>query len=215
MKSMVPLGKKGSVSPRSGKKAVMTFVIVFAVVLFGVIAGVVLVQSHATRGAPTTPAVVETSPLPAVFQTVRQPDIQSGIQPGTHPDTQPGTLPAQDSPAKPVDFVIEAGAQEKCGLICRQLTPAITNTGTETAHNVCISLTVYNSGGDLIFLNGGSSIRQCIGNIAGGESKSEPIVINADCGLFASKCLRQTLVLKTGVTCDETTVQFPDQEIAV
>ena len=185
----------------------MAGVIIFVVVLAGVIAGFFLVQSHATSGAPTTPAVVETSPLPAVFQTVRQPDTQPG--------TQPDTLPAQDSPVKPVDFVIEAGSQEKCGLTCRQLTPAITNTGTETAHNVCISLTVYNSGGDLIILNGGSSIRQCIGNIAGGESKSEPIVIEADCGFLASKCLRQTLVLKTEVTCDETTVRFPDQEIAV
>ena len=204
MISPAPPGKKGFGSKRSGKKAVMAGVIIFFVIIAGVIAGFVLFQSYATSGgAPTTPAVVETPPLPAVFQTVRQ------------SDTQPDTPPAHDSPVKRVDFVIEAGSQEKCGLTCRQLTPAITNTGTETAHNVCISLTVYNSGGDLIFLNGGSSIRQCIGNIAGGESKSEPIVIEADCGFLGSKCLRQTLVLKTEVTCDETTVRFPDQEIAV
>jgi hypothetical protein len=115
----------------------------------------------------------------------------------------------------PVDFALVAGPQEKCGLTCRQLTPTITNTGTETAHNVCISLVMYNSGGDLIFLNSGPSIQQCVGTLAAGESKSEPIIINADCGFLASKCLRQTLVLKTQATSDETTVRFPDQLIAV
>jgi hypothetical protein len=194
-----PIGKKEPESPRSGKKAVMVFVFLFVVVIIGVIAVVVLVQSPAGSGATPSPAVMENPPGPAVPQPVRQPDTQ----------------PAHDSPVKPVDFVIEAGPQEKCGLTCRQLTPAITNTGDETAHNVCISLVMYNSGGDLIFLNGRPSIRQCIGNITSGESKSEPIVIEADCGFLASKCLRQTLILKTGVTCDETTVQFPDQMIAV
>lgn len=177
----------------------MAFIIVFVVVIIGVIAGVVLVQSPAGSGATISPAVMENPLSPAVPQPVRQPNTQ----------------PAYDSPVKPVDFVIEAGPQEKCGLTCRQLTPAITNTGNETAHNVCISLVLYNSGGDLIFLNGGPTIRQCIGNIASGESKSEPIVIEADCGFLASKCLRQTLILKTEVTCDEATVQFPDQMIAV
>ena len=194
-----PPGKKEPGSTRSGKKAVVAFVILFVVVIIGVIAVVVLVQSPAGSGATTSPAVVENPPHPAVPQTVRQPYTQ----------------PACDSPVKPVDLVIEAGPQEKCGLTCRQLTPTITNTGNETAHSVCISLVVYNSGGELIFLNGAPSIRQCIGNITSGESKSEPIVIEADCGFLASKCLRQTLILKSEATCDETTVQFPDQMIAV
>ena len=122
---------------------------------------------------------------------------------------QAARQPAQDSPQKPVDFVIQPGPEEKCGLTCRQLTPTITNTGNETAHNVCITIVLYNSGGDLISLNGGPSIRQCIGDIASGDSKSEPIEIDADCGFLASKCIRQTLILKTEATCDETTVQFP------
>jgi hypothetical protein len=74
---------------------------------------------------------------------------------------------------------------------------------------------MYNSGGDLIFLNSGPSIRQCVGTLAAGEWKSEPIVIDADCGFLASKCIQQTLVLKTLATSDETTVRFPDQLIAV
>jgi hypothetical protein len=114
-----------------------------------------------------------------------------------------------------VDFVIQAGPQEKCGLTCRQLTPSVTNTGTDTAHNVCISIMLYNSGGDLITLNGGPSVTKCIGDIASGESRSEPVTIEADCGLFASKCIRQTLILKTEATCDETTVRFPDKMFAV
>jgi len=194
-----PPGKKEPGSTRPGKKAVVAFVIIFVVVIIGVIAVVVLVQSPAGSGATTSPAVVENPPHSSIPQPVRQPYTQ----------------PACDSPVKPVDFVIEAGPQEKCGLTCRQLTPIITNTGNETAYNVCISLVVYNSGGELIFLNGRPSIRQCIGNITSGESKSEPIVIEADCGFLASKCLQQTLILKSEATCDETTVQFPDQMIAV
>jgi hypothetical protein len=54
-----------------------------------------------------------------------------------------------------------------------------------------------------------------VGTLAAGESKSEPIVIDADCGFLASKCIQQTLVLKTLATSDETTVRFPDQLIAV
>ena len=151
-------------------------------------------------GATTSPAVVENSIGPTGQQLIPQANMQ----------------PVDNSPVvKPVDFVIDAGPQEKCGLTCRQLTPSITNTGKKTAHNICISIVLSNSGGDLISLNGESSFRKCIGNIASGESKSESIVINADCGFLASKCLRQTLILKTKVTCDETTVQFPDQIIAV
>src|SRR5208337_5078426 len=131
-----PPGKKEPGSTRPGKKAVMAAVIIVVIVIIGVIAAVVLIQSPAGSGATT-------SHHTTVPQTARQ--------------------PAQDSSQKPVDFVIQPGPQEKCGLTCRQLTPTITNTGNETAHNVCITIVLYNSGGDLISLNGGPSIQQCIG----------------------------------------------------
>ena len=203
-----PIENKEPVSTLSRKKTVMAIIILLAIAVISVIAVVVLVPSpsgtsatlSSASGATTSPAVVENSLGPAGPQLVPQANMQ----------------PVDNSPViKPVDFVIEAGSQEKCGLTCRQLTPSITNTGNKTAHNVCISIVLSNSGGDLIYLNGEPSLRKCIGNIASGESKSEPIVINADCGFLASKCIRQTLILKTKATCDETTVQFPDQIIAV
>jgi len=199
MEAQSPDAKKGPETTLQGKRAVVAGAIFCIVVIIGIVALVVLVKSPAGSGSTTSPAVVQNPSHPAVPQPVRQPVAQA-------PSVT--ALP-------PVDFALVAGPQEKCGLTCRQLTPTITNTGTETAHNVCISLVMYNSGGDLIFLNSGPSIQQCVGTLAAGESKSEPIIINADCGFLASKCLRQTLVLKTQATSDETTVRFPDQLIAV
>ena len=181
-----PLGKKDPEAPPSEKKKVIAVAIIFILVIIGVYA----LTSQGGGG---------NSPHATNSQPVKQPNTQS----------------APNSPIKPVDFVIRAGSQDKCGLTCRQLTPSITNTGTDTAHNVCISIALYNSGGDLIALNGGPSVRKCIGDIASGETMSEPIVIDADCGFLASKCIRQTLILKTVATCDETTIQFPDRIIAV
>jgi len=100
-------------------------------------------------------------------------------------------------------------------LTCRQLDASITNTGYETAHNVCISVGLHNSRNEIINLNGEPSLNRCIGDIEGGESKTEPITINADCGVFASKCIGETLTLQTLVLSDEKTVRFPDQLIAV
>ena len=199
MEAQSPNEKKDPGTTLPGKKAVVAGAIFCIVVIISVVALVVLAQPPTGSGATTSPAAVENPSRPAVPQPVRQPIAQA----------------PSVTAIPPVDFALVAGPQEKCGLTCRQLNPAITNTGSETAHNVCISLVVHNTGGDLIFLNGGPSVRQCIGNIAGGESKSEPIVIEADCGFLASKCLRQTLILKTEATCDEKTVQFPDQMIAV
>jgi hypothetical protein len=183
-----PFGKNQLVLMRPGKKVMMAAVILVVIVIFCVFAAVVLLQSPPRGGATI-------SHHTTVSQTSRQ--------------------PAQDSPQKPVDFVIQTGPQVKCGLTCRELTPSITNTGSEKAHNVCITIVLHNSGGDLIPLNGAPSIIQCIGDLTSGESRSEPITINADCGFLASKCLRQTLILHTEATCDETTVQFPDRTIAV
>jgi hypothetical protein len=102
-----------------------------------------------------------------------------------------------------------------CGLTCRQLDASITNTGYETAHNVCITLGLHNSRNEIINLNNEPSINRCIGDIAGGQKKTEQITINADCGAFATKCIGEMLTLQTRVTSVEKTVQFPDQLIAV
>ncbi|MEI7856790.1 MAG: hypothetical protein WCH85_04725 [Methanomicrobiales archaeon] len=178
----------------SGRKAGMAVVILVVLAVIGLII-VFLVQPPAGSSAPAAPAALGSPANPAPSHTVQQ-------------------IPV-DTPAKPVDFVIQPGNTEKCGLTCRQLTPTITNTGYEAAHNVCIAISLVTSGGDTIFLNGESSINKCIGTIESGESKSEPIVINADCGFLASKCVQQTLIIKTTATCDEATVQFPDRTIAV
>jgi len=199
MDGQSPNKKKDPGTTLPGKKAVVAGVIFFIVVITVVVALVILAQAPAGSTTTPTQTVPATTEIPAVPQAVRRPVGQI--------TTIPQLLP--------VDFSLEAGVQENCGLTCRQLTPTITNTGTETAHNVCISLVMHNSGGDLIFLNGGPSIRQCVGALAAGELKSDPIVINADCGFLASKCLRQTLVLKTHATSDEATIRFPDNLIAV
>ncbi len=202
MMTPAPKREKEPGSALSGKKAmVMVGVAVFFLVLMiCVIAIVVLLQPQG--GSETTLPLHQETPS---LDTMR-------VMPATAP---PDTESTPVLEKKPVDFFLEPGPQASCGLTCRQLTPTITNTGDDTAHNVCINLVVSNSNGEVIFLNGAPAIRQCVGDIAGRESRSEPIVIDADCGFLASKCIRQTLTLQTMVTSDERSVQFPDQMIAV
>jgi hypothetical protein len=119
------------------------------------------------------------------------------------------------STALPVNFVIQSGDPKNCGLTCRQLDASITNTGYETAHSVCIAVALHNSRNEIIYLNGEPSINRCIGDISGGQKKTEFITINADCGAFATKCIGETLTLQTQVTSREKTVRFPDQLITV
>jgi hypothetical protein len=201
-KEPAPAGPKKSMLPAV---AAVTEVIIVCAIAF-----ILLVQpppgSHATVPAAKGAHVPETLPLTPGTGTAT-----TAAPPSITPDTEP--MPVSEQ--KPVDFVLDPGPQTDCGLTCRQLTPTITNTGDETAHTVCINLVVYNSNGDLIFLNGEPSIRQCVGDLAGNESRSEPIVINADCGFLASRCIGQTLILQTTATSDEQTVRFPDQMVAV
>ena len=127
-----------------------------------------------------------------------------------------GQTPAiQITPAVPVDFILKSGNPSSCGLTCRQLDASITNTGYATAHDVCIDVSMHNSRNEIINLNGNPTLNRCIGDIEGGQIKTESITINADCGLFATKCIGETLTLQTRVTSVEKTVQFPDQLIAV
>jgi hypothetical protein len=115
----------------------------------------------------------------------------------------------------PVDFVLQSAGLTSCGLTCRQLDATIINTGFETAHKVCITVALHNSKNEVIALNGDSFIRRCIGVLAGGEAKTEPVSVNADCGAFAAKCIGETLTLQIYVSSDEKTAQFPDQVINV
>jgi flagellar basal body-associated protein FliL len=133
------------------------------------------------------------------------------------PVTTERTIPPLETPfpTQPVDFVLVPSDQVNCGLTCRQLDATITNTGYETAHAVCITLTIHNSRDEIISLNGDPSLQQCVGDIGAGASKTEPITINADCGPFATRCIGETLTLETTVVSEEKTVRFPDQQVAV
>jgi hypothetical protein len=196
------------------KKNLMIAGIVVAVLIIAVIAVVVSIQLPAGKGT-AQPTVIKnfTQPEKGVSSAQTQKLQKTIRQTGTQTIRQTPTL--QKTPALPVDFVLQAGDPTSCGLTCRQLDASITNTGYETAHNVCITVGLHNSRNEVIYLNGGPSIHRCIGDIAGGQKKTEPITINADCGVFATKCIGETLTLQTRVTSVEKTVQFPDQVIAV
>lgn len=132
--------------------------------------------------APTTPAITLTSTRTTVTQS-----------------------------KKPVEFTLNPGTPTECGLTCRETTATISNIGDEVAHSVCVSLEVFNEDGERIYLNSGTSIQRCIGDLNGRASKTESIRIEADCGFLATKCLGHTLILKGKVTSNEKTQQFPDQ----
>ena len=188
--------------------------IVVAVLIIAVIAVVASIQLPAGKGT-AQPGVIKnfTQPEKGVYSAQTQ-NVQKTIrQTGTQTIRQTPTL--QKTPSLPVDFVLQPGDPVSCGLTCRQLDASITNTGYETAHNVCITVGLHNSRNEIINLNDGPSINRCIGDISGGQKKTEPITINADCGAFATKCIGETLTLQTRVTSVEKTVQFPDQLIAV
>jgi hypothetical protein len=180
--------------------------IVIAGILITAISAYILFQAPEKSSNPVIPSVTTSSShyrvpathYPTASQTTRIPSN------GTVKITQ-----------NPVDFVLQPGEQTSCGLTCRQLDATITNSGYATAHNVCITVTLQNSRNEVIYLNGGTSIQRCIGDLSGGQSRTEPITINADCGIFATKCIGETLTLQTRVSSDEKTIRFPDQLIKV
>jgi len=196
------------------KKNLMIAGILVALLIIAVIAVVVSIQLPAGKGT-AQPTVIKnfTQPEKGVSSAQTQKLQKTIRQTGTQTIRQTPTL--QKTPALPVDFVLQPGDPVSCGLTCRQLDASITNTGYETAHNVCITVGLHNSRNEIINLNDEPSINRCIGDIAGGQKKTEPITINADCGVFATKCIGETLTLQTRVTSVEKTVQFPDQLIAV
>jgi len=189
------------------KKTLIIAGITIALFLIAVIALSVIIPSP--EGGTTQPAVIkdfnQTQKGVSSPQTTNVPKTIS----------QTGTLTIQPTAALPVDFILESGVPASCGLTCRQLDAALTNSGYMTAHNVCIAVSMHNSRNEVISLNGESTLNRCVGDIEGGQTKTEPITINADCGVFATKCIGETLTLQTLVISDEKTVRFPDQLIAV
>jgi hypothetical protein len=196
------------------KKNLMIAGIVIALVIIAIIAAVVSLQFPAVKGTAQPAVIKNFTPDEKVVSVTQTQKVQNTLR-QTSTRTPGQTPPLQTTTALPVDFVIQSGDPGSCGLTCRQLDASITNTGYETAHNVCITVALHNSRNEIIYLNGESSINRCIGDISGGQKKTETITINADCGAFATKCIGETLTLQTRVTSVEKTVLFPDQLIAV
>jgi len=209
--------EKETVIPGHGspeKKNLIIAGVVIVMLIIAVIAVIVIDPSSSGKGTPQ-PAVKINSTLPVEGVSFQQTHIVQNTvsQGGTKIVRQ--TLTLQQTPALPVDFLLQSGDPGSCGPTCRQLDASITNTGYETAHNVCITVGLHNSRNEIIYLNGESSINRCIGDISGGQKKTESITINADCGAFATKCIGETLTLQTRITSVEKTIRFPDQVIAV
>jgi hypothetical protein len=196
------------------KKNLMIAGIVVALLIIAVIAVVASIQLPAGKGT-AQPTVIKNFTQPEKGVSSAQTQILQKTTRQTGTQTIRQTPPLQKTPAHPVDFILQPGDPASCGLTCRQLDASITNTGQETAHNVCITVGLHNSRNEIINLNGEPSINRCLGDLSGGQKKTEPITITADCGVFATKCIGETLTLKTRVTSMEKTVQFPDQLIAL
>ncbi len=191
-------GKSGMPIPQ--KRMVILAGIVVAGIIIAAVAASIIFQVPENGRNPANPSVTTVaSPHP-----IRSPT----------PRSSPG-ITVMETQRLPVDFILQPGEQTSCGLTCRQLDATITNSGYETAHDVCITVALHNSRNEVINLNGEASIRRCIGDIAGGQSRTESLSINADCGLFATKCIGETLTLQTRVASVEKTIRFPDQLIAV
>lgn len=194
-------------TPIPGKKNLILAGIIIAVMIIGAISAYLIFLAPGTSENRVNPETTH-SVSPAPVSPVQYPE-------GSLTNRQPVTFTVKETQKTPVDFLLQPGEQASCGLTCRQLDATITNTGSGTAHNVCITVALHNSRNEVISLNGEASIRRCIGDIAGGEAKTEPITVNADCGAFATRCIGETLTLQTQVSSDEKTIQFPDQIIAV
>jgi hypothetical protein len=198
-----PTEKPGT--PIRGKKFWMvTGIIIGAIIIL--ILGYTIFPVPGNTESPVTPAATNSPPRLHVT-TISPPEGSPAIR-------RPDTYVAETSRI-PVDFVLQSGETTSCGLTCRQLDATIANTGFDTAHNVCITVALHNSRNEVINLNGEAFIKRCIGDLAGGETRTEPISVNADCGVFATKCIGETLTLQTQVSSDEKTAQFPDQVIKV
>jgi hypothetical protein len=205
-------GKPGSGLPE--KKTLIAACIAIALLVIAVVAVLVIMPSLAGTGSPQHGVIKnftqpEYGAFPAKTTNVPKTIRQTGIP--TIRETPTILVTA----ALPVDFILQPGVPSSCGLTCRQLDATLTNSGYMTAHNVCIAVSMHNSRNEIINLNGESTLNRCVGDISGGQTITEPITINADCGAFATRCIGETLTLQTQVASDEKTVRFPDQVISV
>ena len=197
---------------RVGKKTLLIAGSTTGLVILLFIVMLVIIPSLVGKGTDQ-PSFVQNFTLPERGVSPEQTQSVVGTT-GASP-TQTQTQTPQKIPALPVNFVLQPGEITNCGLTCRLLDASITNTGYETAHNVCITVGLHNSRNEIINLNGEPSINRCIGDLAAGQMKTEAISIDADCGTFGTRCIGETLTLQTQVTSGEKTVRFPDQVISV
>jgi hypothetical protein len=183
---------------------------------FLILAVIVILFGQPPSGSTSSKstALTTTTPHQSAVPSSLTPKITKSVRP-TGTQTQKQTPSITVTPSVPVDFLLQSGTPSSCGLTCRQLDASITNVGYAGAHSVCIDVSMHNSKNEIINLNGEASLVRCIGDISAGQTKTEAITINADCGVFATKCIGETLTLRTRITSVEKTVQFPDQLIAV
>lgn len=192
--------EKTPVTPWQQRKVLQIVVVIVGIVVILAVAVLMFAGGPSSGGSLSENKSTVTHPV-------------STVTTATH---APATLlPVATTAKKPVDFLLETGDMTNCGLTCRQLNASITNTGYSTAHEVCISLQMHNSKGAVIGLNGADTMQQCIGDLGSGQVKTETVTINADCGVFATKCIQEILTLETRVTSKETTVRMADTVIKV
>ncbi len=113
-----------------------------------------------------------------------------------------------------ISFQLDAGIPVSCGTTCRETTATITNTGIQTAHNVCVTLEVYNNDGDPINVNVAPGNPACIGDVQAGQSKSQHVRIDVDCRALYLKCSAKPFTLKARATYDEGIFEFPSQQFS-
>jgi flagellar basal body-associated protein FliL len=196
------------------KKTLIIAGIVIVLFLIAVIAVAVIIQRTSEQGTGQYKVIKNFTQPETGFPATRTTTIPNTIPP-TAIMTISVTSVVKPKATEPVDFTIQTGEPANCGLTCRQMDAMLTNSGDSKAHNVCITVSLHNSRNEIINLNGESSLNRCVGDVAGGQTITEPITINADCGPFATLCIGETLTLQTQVVSDEKTVRFPNQVISV
>jgi hypothetical protein len=207
-------GQENSGSGLIQKKTVIIAGIVIVLFFIAVIVVPVILRPPPEQGTGQSPVIKNFTQPETGLPAARTTTIPQTI-PRIPVTTISETSAVKPKAAEPVDFSIQTGVPATCGLTCRQLDAMLTNAGYSTAHNVCITVSMHNSRNEIINLNGESSLNRCVGDVAGGQTITAPIAINADCGPFATLCIGETLTLQTQVVSDEKTVRFPDQVISV